>query len=90
MPILIINSGVKLHEPSNSNTSVVFRDEGGVVSRASSSLPGQRTRRFSHRGSIDASDGGAGLSGIDRHTPLIVGHSGGGGGGCEVVPCDDV
>ncbi len=83
MPILIINSGVKLHDPSsNNNTSVVvFRDEGGVISRASTSLPSQRSGRFSHRGSIDASDGGAGVSGIERHTPLAVGHSGGGGGG---------
>lgn len=85
MPILIVNSGVKLHDSSSNNTSVVFRDEGGVISRASTSLPTQRTRRFSHRGSIDASDGGAGLLGIERHTTLAVVHSGGGGGGGDAA-----
>lgn len=91
MPIQIVNSGVKLGSEPNTTTTVVFRNEGGVVSRLSNTLlSGQRkTRHFSHRGSIDASDGGTAVSlASDRHTPLAVAHPGDAEGGNSSSPYD--
>lgn len=65
MPIQIINSGVKLTPEPNTISTVVARNETGVICRVSASLPTRRTRRFSHQGLVDLSDGGRG---IDRQT----------------------
>ena len=91
MPIQIVNSGVKLGSEPNTSTTVVFRNEGGVVCRLSNNLPAHRKpKHFGHRGSssIDASDGGAALSAGDRHTPLAVAHPGDGEGGNISSPYD--
>ncbi|CAM9409620.1 unnamed protein product [Ectocarpus fasciculatus] len=61
MPIQIINSGVKLTPEPNTISTVVARNETGVVCRVSASLPTRRTRRFSHQGLVDGSDGGGGI-----------------------------
>lgn len=61
MPIQIINSGVKLTPEPNTISTVVARNETGVICRVSASLPTRRTRRFSHQGMVDGSDGGGGI-----------------------------
>ncbi|CAM9107174.1 unnamed protein product, partial [Ectocarpus sp. 4 AP-2014] len=63
MPIQIINSGVKLTPEPNTISTVVSRNETGVICRVSASLPTRRTRRFSHQGLVDGSDG---VGDIDR------------------------
>lgn len=89
MPIQIVNSGVRLGSEPNTCATVVFRNEGGVVCRLSNNLSGLRkTRPFSQRGSVDASDGGTVLSASGRHAPLVVTHPGDGEGGNVASPYD--
>lgn len=88
MPIQIVNSGVKLGSEPNTSTTVVFRNEGGVVCRQSTLPAHRKPKHFGHRGSIDASDGGTVLSASDRHTTLAVAHPGDGEGGNIASPYD--
>ncbi|CAM9396034.1 unnamed protein product [Pylaiella littoralis] len=77
MPIQIIHSGVKLSDPKTIST-VVFRNESGVVCRISSA-PRSSNRR---RGSVDVSDGeGLSSSGTQQHTTMLAVADGGGDGG---------
>lgn len=87
MPIQIVNSGVKLGSEPNTSTTVVFRNEGGVVCRRLSNNQRNKTNHLS-QGSLDASDGGTALSAIDRHTTLTVAHPGDGEGGSVSSPYD--
>lgn len=88
MPIQIVNSGV-IAQPHNTTSTVVFRNEGGVVCRLSNNLSGHRKSKHpSHRGSIDGLDGGTVLPASDRHATLAVAHPCDGEGGNSSSPYD--
>lgn len=78
MPIQIINSGVKASDP-NTTSTVVFRNEGGVVCRTSSVVRPSHRRRGTT--DIGSDGGGTGSSGIDRHATMLAVAGGGGDGG---------
>lgn len=78
MPIQIINSGVKASDP-NTTSTVVFRNEGGVVCRISSVVRPSNRRRGT--ADVGSDGGGTGSSGIDRHATKMAVTGGGGDGG---------